>query len=76
MRLTLLLGLAVAVASATLLGEVAQAAMVTASTNTILSRNGTSNDAEDNFGGRTEIIVGTNSGSPRIGLFRSACARV
>lgn len=51
------------------------AASISASDDTILLQNGAPNfanqsDAEDNFGGRTELIIGPNNGNERIGLLR------
>ncbi|MEM1084962.1 MAG: PEP-CTERM sorting domain-containing protein [Verrucomicrobiota bacterium] len=67
---SIVLGLSVLAASA-------NAATLTATDDTIILQNGapgsteaTSADAEENFGGRTEMIIGPNNGSPRHGLFR------
>lgn len=75
MRHLAILRLAIACGMMAFSVGVAEAAMITASDDTILLQNGTPSfadqrDAEDNFGGRTELIVGPNSGQPRIGLLR------
>ena len=62
----------IGVATAVLIGtaEEANSAMITATDDTILLNNGGNGQAEQNYGGRTEIILGPNSGNPRDALIR------